>query len=74
MSDDVHGVEILKSFERQSDLPRCRHGGVENSRLYSRPEAVKNCLDIVDRWIDEKDFRDVRHVALPHTLSRIDVD
>jgi hypothetical protein len=37
-------------------LLRRRHGGIEHSRFYSGPYAAKDRLDIVDPWIDEKDF------------------
>jgi hypothetical protein len=64
--NDVNRVEITSTFERARNLPRRRHEGVKHSRLNSRPQPGKDRLDIVDRRIDEKKLRDVRHVRAPH--------
>ena len=66
MRDDMNRVEIANAFESARDLPRYRQAGVEHSRLNSRPQPGKDRLDIVDRRIDEKKLRDVRHVRAPH--------
>jgi hypothetical protein len=63
---DVNRVEVANDFERARDLPRRRHGGVEHSRLNSRPQPRKDRLNIVDCRIDEDQLRDVRHIRAPH--------
>ena len=62
----MHGGKIAAIGECRRNLLRRRRGGIEHSRLDPGPQPGKNCLHVVNRWIDEKDFRDVRHSLLPH--------